>query len=178
MTLRDDVGSLRGLRPPTKREAEAIAAFVDAYYTSKIRVSKRWSSIFSVVGVAFLVAYAQSPWLAVIMSALAFLLTFVLLHDKSVLRCRNEAFAEQRYLVVEGTVNKIQGNPELIEVSNVWVTSRSGQSPKRGFRVLSRDVEAGSPILIAYAQGETPRKDNVWAFTPYMLTEQGAQEHW
>lgn len=173
-----DVTGVIGLRLPTQAEAEGIAAFTGAYYASRIRLGRGLSSVLSVLGAAFCFMYEQAGIAMLVFALICFALVFVVVYDKRSLSEKAAVYAQRRYLVLDGVVSRLQGSPELGGVCNAWVVTRHGQALPRMFRVLKNHAGSTMPVIVACAPDHHGINRAVWAFTPYMLTAEGARNHW
>jgi hypothetical protein len=108
----------------------------------------------------------------------AYGLVFRLIYDKKTMQERILLFENRKYRVMDGTVKRIQANPDTPGVCNVWFISSCGQECAHWRKVRQENVEMGSPLLLLSVDSGMTKRQIVWAFTPFMLTEEGSRLTW
>lgn len=132
----------------------------------------------SVVGFVFLCVIPQHTIAGIVLGLVAYGLVFKLIYDKKIMQERISLFEQRKYRVMDGTVESVQANPDTPGVCNVRFVSVNGQGFSHWRKVRQENVEVGSPLLLLTVEPGTTKGQIVWAFTPFMLTEEGSKLPW
>ncbi len=177
---RNDFKYLQGYHKPTDEQHEGISRYCAAYFARNIRVSRILAIGMLVVGVCTLLSpFTQdNPYDMFSIIVALVILAGSIYFFVSVKRTKNLlALVQAReYKVLEGTVWKTSVS-DFLEAINVMFRSNLDSGIfQRWIKVRDKDVYIGSPLLLVWieAKGQT---DDMFLFTPYMLTEKGAKQH-
>lgn len=175
MTAKKKVEDLKGFREPTEKESNAIAEFFTAYFQRAIKTCKKLSSITSVLGVIFMASYATTGILSIIVGLLLFATTFWAIWKKKGFQENIGVFKRKNYCVLDGSVYE-KSVHETPGTELVKFVSQYGEKPKGNYIVNSRDLEIGTRLLLVYVGSDQMKGGFSYAFTAYMLTEEGIRK--
>lgn len=175
MTAKKKVEDLKGFREPTEKESKAIAEFFTAYFQRSIKRCKRVSSVTSVLGVIFMTSYERAGISGIIAGLLMFGITFWVIWSKKGFQENIGVFKRKNYYVLDGSVyeKSVHETPgrELVKF-----VSQYGEKLKETYVVNSRGFEIGTRLLLVYVAPDQIKGGFSYAFTAYMLTEEGIRK--
>lgn len=175
MTTKKKVKDLKGFREPTEKEGNAIEEFFTAYFQRAIKTCRRLSSITSALGIIFMALYATTGILSIIVGLLLFVATFWTIWKKKGFQENIGVFKRKNYRVLDGSVYE-RSVHETPGTELVKFVSQYGEKLKETHIVNSRDLEIGTRLLLVYVGPDQMKGGFSYAFTPYMLTEEGMRK--
>ena len=170
---------MKGFRPPSEEEIRCISRHMQAYYCENGRQTKVIGMVLAVTGMLLMAGGLSSRSLPAIVTGVVF---FAVAASAFLSAEKNEKgaarFGGGAFRVLDGSVSRIQMCPELPGISSVEFTSDAGQVYEGWFEVRNEDLKIGTPLLLVYIPGKEMMGGKfLWAFTPFMLTEEGAKKH-
>ena len=175
MTKIKKIEDLKGFRRPTEKESNAITEFFIAYFQRSIKWCKRLSSVASVAGVVFMASYASMGILAIIIGLLLFGVTFWTIWQKKSYQEKIRVFQRKNYGVLDGSVCE-RAVHETPGTELVKFVSKYGEKLDKTYIVNSRGLENGTRLLLVYVGPDQMKGGFSYAFTAYMLTEEGIRK--
>ncbi len=169
-------------RLPTSEETNKIYKWVSEYNSSKIKKNKILSTVLSVVGLVFVgsigVNSIETTIVGLILCLICFFLVFLCIKEKNKCIDENAGFLSGEFLVLDGTVSKIETNIDTPGCINIWFQSKDRQFNDGFYRVRQENIEIGSPLILTFPNSERTKRFSPIAFTNFMLTDEGIALHW
>ena len=173
-------GAETSYRTPTDYEKERIAAYFRAYYASSIKCGKVMSRVLTVVGLLMMGSIGldtnKTTGVSIAVGLLCFFLVYKFVRSKNRCIAENQAFAAGRFSVADGVVTKIETNLDTPGCCNICFLSDDGEISGGWLRVREENVAIGSHILLM--RPEDKCSFPVFAFSDFMLTDEGIKLHW
>lgn len=168
-------------RKPSAHEVEQISKYVREYSSSKIKISKRMSSILTVVGLVLVGAIGggvnKASLFSAILGCLCFLLVFKFIQSKNGCIAEINAYSTGAFAVIDGRICKMEVNADTPGFCNAWFVSNDEAINDGWFQIRQEDVSIGSPMMLAVANNRRDTKNSVFAFSEFMLTDEGIRLH-
>ncbi len=162
-------------RAPNVYETAYISRWFVAQDNAQIKFNKGLSAFFSITGVCLsgLVPAAEGESIVIlILCAFAcFLGVFFSIKSKKDFYSLSKDICSGKFLLINGTVQKIESGAEKANCVRIWVLSDDMRFNDGWFRVRYEDIRTGIPvILVCY---EFKGKQKYRALTPFMLSDKG-----
>ena len=171
---------ITGFRSPTQSEINSVSKYMKAYYRTNSKISGIAGIILATLGLLLVNgSRGGNSFLPLILGGCSLAGAFMALYNTFTNRKEAARFAKGEFHVLDGKVTDIQMTPEIPGVNIVKFTSNRGQTLDGWFEVRREGLRIGTPLLLVYIPKEEERKtgDFQWAFTPFMLTEEGIRRH-
>ncbi len=174
------INEATGFRSPTQSEINGVSKHMKAYYQANSKISEIAGIILATLGLLLINGSGDgNSFLTLILGGGSLAGAVMALYNTFTNKQKAVRFEKGEFYVLEGTVTNIQMAPEMPGVSSVEFTSNWGQTLDGRFEVRHEELQIGTPLLLVYI----PKKegkitgDFQWAFTPFMLTEEGIRRH-
>ena len=169
------------LRKPSSREIEQITKYIKKYSESKIKICKRMSTVFTVVGLLLMGAIGSgvnsASIFSIILGCICFLLVFKFIKSKTICVAEINAYSAGDFMIADGKVDKIEVNIDTPGYCNVWFVSNDEAINDGWFRIRQENVSIGSSMILTVKNNNKNNGTSVFAFTDFMLTDEGTNLH-
>lgn len=169
-------------RIPTSEEIGQISKWIKEYNSSKIKTNKMLSTALTIIGLILVGSIGvnmDGPTIFGLFSGLiCFLLVFLCIRAKNKYLNENAGFLSGEFLVIDGTVSKMETNIDTPGCINIWFLSKDQQFNDGWYRVRQENIEIGSPLILIIPNSERTKKFSSIAFSEFMLTDDGIRLHW
>ena len=174
------IDEMTGFRRPSEEERAGVSRHMRYYYNTTTKQTRIIGIILAVLGALLIIGgIAGRNVIGAVLGAAAIAGAVMAFRTLSAYRKETDRFERGDFRVLDGKVSKRELCPDIPGVSSVEFTSLTGQVADGMFEVRQEGLEIGTPLLLVYVSGEERKEGGkfTWAFTPFMLTEEGARKH-
>lgn len=167
---------ITAVRNPTNKEIEQISKYVCIYFSKRARFALPFAVILAVIGLisasSIISGISTTSVLTAVIGLCCVAVSAKMISDKKHFTAVTKTFASGNFLVIDGRVTKIESNPDMAGCANVRFASHNGTESKNWYRVRKEHLAVGIPLIVTVYY-DSRQKPFEFAFTEYMLTEEG-----
>lgn len=163
-----------GYRHPRSSEIYAASIRAEIKYSRHRRNETVYCVILLILGCMAMTGIPKNGILSTMISIILFRLFGTCLRERTLCNKKIAQIAAGEFLVLDGWVDDIQTNFRRPGTVIIRFQSTFGQTAAQYLPVRRENVTEGTPVILVVS--DQVKGGIRWAFTPYMLTEEGCRQ--